>query len=205
MSCMILITLFQVLCSRFLWPPCKGDNGWLVMVVIALLVMIAWLIIFRKPSLRQELQVMWSRLWSKNSKLMTFPFNILMFLHLLHSLNCWIPFWVRTWHPFLHWRNCRKAFFSLMPLCRQRHPPLCGVLSLLSFTYTQWCYLDKPWMNCGLWIMTRSFYKKSNFCWLILMGTSCLNCCQYFWPLTTLPRCKAWTKSMMAMLGVSWS
>jgi hypothetical protein len=25
---MILITLSQVLCTRFLWPFCKGENGW---------------------------------------------------------------------------------------------------------------------------------------------------------------------------------
>jgi hypothetical protein len=43
---MILITLSQVLCTRFLQPPCKGDNGRLVVVVIALLV-IAWFIILR--------------------------------------------------------------------------------------------------------------------------------------------------------------
>jgi len=31
-----------------LWPPQKGNNGWLVVVIITLL-MIAWLIIIRKP------------------------------------------------------------------------------------------------------------------------------------------------------------
>jgi len=58
---MILITLFQVLHTKFLRPPHKGDNGWLAMVAIALLV-ITWLIIIRKPSLWQESLVMWSRL-----------------------------------------------------------------------------------------------------------------------------------------------
>jgi hypothetical protein len=45
-----MITLFQIFCTRFLRPLCKGDNGWLAMVVIALLV-IAWFIIIKKPSL----------------------------------------------------------------------------------------------------------------------------------------------------------
>jgi hypothetical protein len=58
---MILITLSQVLYTRFLRLPHKGDNEWLAMVVIALLV-IAWLIIIRKPSLWQEPHVLWSRL-----------------------------------------------------------------------------------------------------------------------------------------------
>jgi hypothetical protein len=50
---MILITLSQVLCTKFLRPPHKGDNGWLVVAVIALLV-IAWFIIIMKPSLRWQ-------------------------------------------------------------------------------------------------------------------------------------------------------
>ncbi len=99
--CMILITLSQVLHTIFLWPPRRGNNVLLVMVVIGLLV-IAWFIILRKPSLHQELQVLWSRLWSKNSKLMTFSFNVMMFLRSLFSLNCLIPLRVRTWHHFLH-------------------------------------------------------------------------------------------------------
>jgi hypothetical protein len=49
-SRMIRIILFQVICTRFLQPFCKGDNGWLAMVVITLLV-IAWLIIIKKQSL----------------------------------------------------------------------------------------------------------------------------------------------------------
>jgi len=48
---MILITLSQVLHTKFLRPPCKGDNGWLVAAVIALLV-VAWLIVFKKPLLQ---------------------------------------------------------------------------------------------------------------------------------------------------------
>jgi hypothetical protein len=50
---MIIITLFQFLYTKFLQPLCKGDNGWLVVAVIALLV-IAWLIILKNPSLWQE-------------------------------------------------------------------------------------------------------------------------------------------------------
>ncbi len=64
-SSKLVKNLFQVLCTRFLRPPHKGDNGWLAMAVIALLV-IVWFIIIRKPSLWQESQVLWSRLWSKN-------------------------------------------------------------------------------------------------------------------------------------------
>ncbi len=60
-SCMILITSSQVISTKFLWPLRKGDNGWLVVAIIALLV-IAWLIILRKPSLWKEPQVLWSRL-----------------------------------------------------------------------------------------------------------------------------------------------
>ncbi len=41
--CMIQITWFQVHCTKILRPPLKGDNGWLVVVVIALLVVV-WLI-----------------------------------------------------------------------------------------------------------------------------------------------------------------
>jgi len=58
---MIIITLFQVLYTKFLQPFCKRDSGWLVVVVIALLV-ITWLIILKKPSLRHELYVLWSKL-----------------------------------------------------------------------------------------------------------------------------------------------
>ncbi len=47
---MILITLFLFLCTKFLQPLCKGDNGWLVVAIIALLV-IAWLIILKKTIL----------------------------------------------------------------------------------------------------------------------------------------------------------
>jgi hypothetical protein len=91
--CMILITLSQVLHTKFLWPPCRGNNVLLVMVVITLLV-IAWFIILRKPSLHQELQVLWSRLWSKNSKLMTFSFDVMMFLR---SLFHWIVWFLLGW------------------------------------------------------------------------------------------------------------
>jgi uncharacterized membrane protein len=68
----------------------------------------------------------------------------------LFSLNCLIPPRVKTWHPFLGWQNCQKAFFSLMSLCCQNHPPLWGVLSLLSFVYAQWCCQDKPRTNYEL-------------------------------------------------------
>ncbi len=121
MSHMILITLSQVLYTRFLCPR-KGDNGWLVVAIIALLV-IVWLIIIKKPSLWQHPHVLWLRLWSKNPKLMMFSFDILMFLHLLFSLNCLIPPQAKTWHPFLCWEHYQKIIFSLMHLCYQSHPP----------------------------------------------------------------------------------
>jgi len=151
------------------------------------------------------LQVLWSRLWNKNLKVTTFSLNVMMFLHLLFSLNCLIPLQVTTWHPFLCWWNCQKSFFNLMPLCCHNHPPLWGIFSLLSLAYMWWCYQDKPQMSCGLWIIIRSIYEKSNSCRLFSMGTSCLNCCKSIWMLTTLPKCKAWIKSSMAMLGISWS
>ncbi len=120
---MILIILSQVLWTKFLQPPRKGNNGWLVVVVITLLV-ITWLIIIKKPSLQHELHLMWSRLWSKNSKLTTFSFNILMFLYPLFSLNCLIPLQVKTWHLFLRWWNYPKVLFNLMFFYCQSHPPL---------------------------------------------------------------------------------
>jgi hypothetical protein len=53
--------------------------------------------------------------------------------------------------------------------------------------------------------MTISLCEKSNCCQLLSMGMSCLNCHPSIRMFTTLPNCKAWTKSMMAMLGVNWS
>jgi hypothetical protein len=59
--------------------PCLGREP---KVKVVTLLVIIWFIIFRKPSLRQELQVLWSRLRSKNLKLTTLSLNALMFLHL---------------------------------------------------------------------------------------------------------------------------
>ncbi len=146
---------------------------------------------------------MWSRLWSKNSKLTTPSLNVMMFLHLVFSLNYLILPWVRTWHPFLCWWNRWKAFFNLMPFCFQSHPSMWGVFSLLFLAYMWWCLKDKLWTNYGIWIVTRYHYKKSNSCRLFLMGMFCLKYCQCFRLLTTLPKCKAWIESMMTMLGVS--
>jgi hypothetical protein len=63
----------------------------------------------------------------------------LMFLYPLFSLKCLIPLWVKTWHPFLCEWNYQKAFFNMMFLCHQNHPPLWGIFSLLFFAYTRWC------------------------------------------------------------------
>jgi hypothetical protein len=136
---MIIITLSQVLCTRLVWPPHRGDNGWLVVDVIALLVII-WFIIFKRPSWWHELQVIWSRLWSKNSKMTIFSFNVLMFLCPLFSLNCLIIQWVKTWHHPLCRQNRRKAFFSLETFCCQSHPPMWGVFNLMFLAYAWWCY-----------------------------------------------------------------
>jgi len=46
---------------------------------------------------------------------------------------------------------------------------------------------------------------KVQFLSITLMWTSCLNSCRSFRSLTNLPKCKTWTKTMMAMLGVNWS
>ncbi len=43
MSCMILITWSWIQCTRFLWPPLKGNNGWLVVGVIVLLVIVLFI------------------------------------------------------------------------------------------------------------------------------------------------------------------
>jgi hypothetical protein len=45
--------------------------------------------------------------------------------------------------------------------------------------------------------------QKSNFCRLLLMGTFYLNYCPSTQMFTTLPKCKTWTESMMAMLGTN--
>jgi hypothetical protein len=152
-----------------------------------------------------EPQVLWLKLWSKNSKLMILSFNVLMFLRPLFSLNCLVPWWVKTWHNLLHQQNRWKAFFSLETFCRQNHPPMWGVFSLVFLAHTRWCCQYKPPTSCGPWIMTISLYEKSNSCQLLSMGTSCLNCYPSIWMFTTLPKWKAWIESIMAMLGVSWS
>ncbi len=136
---------------------------------------------------------------------MILSFNVLMLLHLLFSLNCLIPRQVRTWHHLLHRWKHQNVFFNLEIICQQSHPPMWGVFSLLFLTYAWSCYHDKPPTSCGLWIMIITLYKKSNFCRLLSMGMVRLNCCPSIWMLITLPKCKAWTKSMMAMLRVSWS
>jgi hypothetical protein len=76
-------------------------------------------------------------------------------------------------------------------LCRQSHPPLWG-RCLLFLTSLRWCSHEKPWAiaKFGLWQDT---FSKSP----ILVN--------YFQLFITLPKCKTWTKSTTAMLGVNWS
>ncbi len=80
-----------------------------------------------------------------------------------------------------------------------------GSIQSIFFAYTQSCCQDKPPMSYVLWIMTISFSKTSNCCRILPMGTFCLNCCPSIQMLTTLPKCKTWIESMMAILGTSWS
>ncbi len=73
------------------------------------------------------------------------------------------------------------------------------------FAYAQCCCKENLLTRYELLIMTKSFCKKSNYCQLLLMGTSCLKYHPSIWMFTTFPKCKAWTESTMVMLGVSWS
>jgi hypothetical protein len=65
MSRITQITWFQICYTRFLWPF-KGANGWLVMVIIALLV-IVWFTTLKTPFWSQVLQVILSRLWRRST------------------------------------------------------------------------------------------------------------------------------------------
>jgi hypothetical protein len=60
-------------------------------------------------------------------------------------------------------------------------------------------------MSWVIWIMTRLQFELFTFCPWHSTKTYCLKC---FWcPLVIPPhhRCKTWTKSMMAMIGLRWS
>jgi len=43
MSCMILIIWSWIQCTKFLWPPLKVNNGWLVVGIIVLLVIVLFI------------------------------------------------------------------------------------------------------------------------------------------------------------------
>ncbi len=189
---MILITLSQVLCTKFLRPPHKRDNGWLVMVVIALLV-IAWLIIIKKPSLWQELKV--DDIFPQCSNVLTSS----IFIELFDSSSC------EDLTPLPSSTKLSKGIFqSYASLSLKPSTPVGSILSIV-FCLCMMVLPRQTSKNCKLWIMTRSLCEKSNSYQLLLMGMFCLNCRRYFQPFTTLPNCKAWKKNTMAMLGVSWS
>jgi len=166
--------------------------------------MIAWLIIIKKTFWRQEPQVMWSRLWSKNSKLTTFSFNVSMLFCPLFSMNCLIPPLVRIWHHLLCWQNCRNTLFSLEPfVVKAIHP--CGEYSICCFllmydgvakTNFQWV-VDFGLFNIPLW--------KVQFLPIVFDGDFLFELPPIHLNVHNPSQMQGMDKSTMAMLGVSWS